>query len=243
MKRALALVLTIALAFLGATATIQPPKGFDGGVWNSTLALYGTKDTSTHFLCTTEIIKKSPVTTLPTPAVRQWQYELLSAGHCVQLIPDGVQFSVSDEIDGPRTNVVVVKAHYDEDGLDFSLFRFISTKEYPVMSLGSEDGEAVGNAVIVPNFSLGTAKQLSHGVIGSQNLANGYFVVQGLAGPGASGSAVISARTHQIIGILVIGLGEGGFTGFGVEPISAFQKFLDAPVQPHPVAPKDDEEN
>ena len=212
------------------SAAIKPPKGFDGKLWAGTLALYGTKDDSTHFLCTAEPIAKI-----------EGGYRLLTAGHCVQDVPEDVQFSVADEIGGSRTAVTLVKA-YEGDGLDFALFDLKSKKKYPVFSLALSSKVRVGDSTINPNFALGLGKQISPGRISSQELilsdecdaegCNGKFLVQMYSGPGASGSAVFSTKTHQIIGLVIYQF--SGDVGFAVEPISLFTRFNVGAGQPHP---------
>lgn len=56
---------------------------------------------------------------------------------------------------------------------------------------------------------------------------------------GASGSAVVSVKTHQVIGLVVWRLDEP--IGIGVEPISRFYKFLAGPTQIHPAIEEDTE--
>jgi len=245
MKRALALVLAFALTLLsfGAQAsTFRSPDGFDGKMWDSTLALYGTLGDITHFLCTTEVIGKIPN-----------GYRLLSAGHCVQLPPAGLQFSVSDDIGSPRTDVTLVKA-YMKDDIDMAIFDLTTTKKYQVMELGDANDLQIGEAIVNPNFALGLGKQLTYGRVSSDILplsehcgkdCAGYFLVQGDGASGSSGSPIISERTHKVIGILIWGVDAGGFIGFGVEPISKFAVFMAGPNQPHPAPPSDDgtEEN
>jgi hypothetical protein len=241
MKRVLSAVLALVLAFCSfgsQAATIRPPKGFEGRMWNSTLALYGTLGDTTHFLCTTEVIGKIP-----------GGYRLLSAGHCVQLPPPGLQFSVADDTGSPRTDVVMVKAYMKAD-LDMAIFDLKTTKKYDVMELGTDDDLQVGDEVINPNFAAGLGKQLSHGVISSgilplsdhcdEDCATD-FLIQSFGSGGASGSAVISTKTHKIIGI-AIWQAQGANVGIGVEPISKFAAFMAGPNQPHPI-PEDADES
>ena len=241
MKRALALVLAFALTLLtfGARAnTLRPPSGFDGKMWDSTLALYGTMGDTTRFLCTAEVIEK----------VKDGSYILLSAGHCVQTIPAGIQFSVSDDVGGPRTDVTMLKAYMKAD-IDMAIFALKTTKNYTVMELGDSTDLQVGEEVVNPNFALGLGKQLSHGAISSDVLqpsgacdedCSGYFLIQAYGAGGSSGSAVISERTHKLIGI-VIWRAPNDNIGLGVEPISKFAAFMAGPNQPHPEPPPDDE--
>jgi len=56
-------------------------------------------------------------------------------------------------------------------------------------------------------------------------------MVQVTGGPGASGSLVVSERTHCVIGV-VVASGEG--LGEVIEPISRFAVFLTLPPQAHP---------
>jgi len=230
MKRILITALLFLFASLSVSASsLQTPRGFAGKLWAGTLALYGTRHGQTHFLCTTEPFEQI-----------SGGYHLMSAGHCVQDTPADLQFSVSDEIGGTRTPVTMIKA-YEGDGLDFSEFELKTDRRYPVMDLGDESDLAVGDSVINPNFSSGLAKQLSVGFVSSNILIEttncslddcaGRFIVQLTAAPGASGSAIVSARTHKIVGLLVFEFEDG--VGFGVEPISRFKKFLAGPNQPH----------
>lgn len=235
MKKIFAFVLSLILALSVLAGPIAPPKGFEGKVWNSTLALYATLQTPnrtvTHFDCTAEPIEKIP-----------GGYLLMSAGHCVQEIPDHMQFSVAEEISGPRTNVKLVKA-YEGDGIDFAVFTLKTTKTYPIFAMDFHSDVRIGDKIVIGNFTEGVAKQLSRGVVASQIIPKSedcksaetcadHFMVQAYGGPGASGSAVISVRTHKIIGLAVYGF--DGTLGFGVEPISRFNTFTLGPNQPHP---------
>jgi hypothetical protein len=165
---------------------------------------------------------------------------LLTAGHCVQTVPKDVQFSVSEEVGGARQPVTLIKAYFGED-IDFAIFNLKTTKNYPVAVLGPNDSLTVGDKVWNPNFTYGLGKQLTTGVISTRGIVQseqcpesdcaGAFIVQEYAGPGASGSVVISAKTHRVIGVLQAELHEAGLQ---VEPISRFAKFMAGPNQTHP---------
>jgi hypothetical protein len=232
MKTYLGFLLGLVLAVATFAAPIQAPTGWAGQLWGSTLALYGTKGTVTHFLCTAEPIEKI-----------DGGYRLLTAGHCVQETPAGLQFSVSEEIGGPKTNVTLVKVRL-ESPIDFAIFDLKTTKDYTVFPLGNEADLQIGDATLNPSFALGLGKQLSPGVVSAAPLVASEgctpadrcvndFLVQEFAGPGASGSAVLSVKTHQVVGLLVWEFGQGN-VGYGVEPISLFSAFMAGPNQPHP---------
>lgn len=236
MKRILfAILLFIFSAISLGAQNVHAPKGFAGKVWNSTLALYGTIGPVTHFDCTARPISKSVD-----------GYVLLTAGHCVQEIPAGVKFSVAEEIGGARTPVKLIKVYEGtgDNTVDIALFDLKTTKQYAVLGLGTDEDIRVGDPTINVHFAMGVGKQLSYGKISSRTIVKsedcqengclGNFFVQEAAGSGASGSAIISARTHRVIGILVYQTEAP--IGFATEPISALQKFTALANQPHPGA-------
>lgn len=230
MKRYLIAVVLFLLAGLALSAdSFKSPKGFVGKLWDGTFALYSVEGEAGSFACTAEIIGKS-----------KDGYVLLSAGHCVA---EGGDFAVSENIDSPLLPVTVIKSYrgVEKDNVDFALLDLKTTKKYPVMQIGNDDDLRIGDSVIDVHFSLGFAKQLSYGRISSKPLTPSYrctikdsgclgdFMVQDFATKGASGSAVISAKTHQVIGILVSQFDEG--LGTVIEPISNFVKFTAGPNQ------------
>lgn len=237
MKRFLILILMLVLMALPLGAdSIATPHGFAGKLYAGTLALYGTQDGVTKFICTAEPFEKIA-----------GGYHLISAGHCVQLTPEDVQFSVADEIGGKLTPVKMLKA-YLGNGIDFSEFELKTTRKYPVFRLGTDSDVRVGDRVINPNFSAGVVKQLSLGFVSSHTIpvsprcssedCAGAFIVQMFGAGGASGSAVVSERTHEVIGLVVWGFDAN--IGVGIEPISRFAKFMAGPNQPHPAPEPDD---
>jgi hypothetical protein len=238
MKKFLALFLILGLAIVTSAGAFTPPSGFAGKLWQSTFALYGSKGGATHFVCTAEPIARN---------TEGDGYILLTAGHCVQEIPEGVDFSVAEEVGGTLSPVILIKAHEGDgaDTIDFALFNFKTPKKYFVFDIGDLDVDLqIGEKTLNPNFALALGKQLSIGRVSSMPIALSEnckddgclnnFLVQEYAGPGASGSAVLSAKTHKVLGILVYQF--DGDVGFAVEPISRLKDFLAAPVQPHPAA-------
>lgn len=241
MKRIFALVssfflFSMLLAFPVQGGSLKSPKGFEGKLWQSTMVLYAIDDIP-HADCTIQPYEKIPS-----------GYRLLTAGHCVQEIPADVKFAVADEIKGKLTPVTLIKA-YDGDGLDFAIFEMKTTKKYAVMELGNEHALRVGDTVINPNFALGIGKQLGVGRVSSDSIIKsskcpdcaGQFLVQIDGGGGSSGSAVISTRTHKVVGLVTAAWSDDTNSQIGmfVEPISVFKTFLTAPVQPHPAPQKE----
>jgi hypothetical protein len=232
MKRFLiALFLSVLLALPVSTpaATPQNPTGFAGKAYDATMALYGTKGTDTEFICTAWAFKQVPD-----------GYDLISAGHCVGEV-NADSYSVSDTIDGPRTPVTLIKwAENADEGLDLSLWELKTTKKYPTLDLGSANDAHIGDVIINPNCAMGITKFLSLGrisgpLVPATDSVPVYPVEVDGAG-GSSGSPIISAKTHKVIGILIYGppseteieaeIGVPAQIGVGIEPIDNFQKFM-----------------
>ena len=200
---------------------------------DATFALYGQRDdptTKKHyqpFLCTAFIFQKDAT-----------GYLLLSAGHCIEGSPVDSTFAVAEQMGGELHSVTPVSAR-KESVDDYVVFHWTTDRVYPVLQLGDEITESIGSAEINPNFSFGVVKQLAHGVISSDlidkpdiisdcDVCVGRFILEEMAGGGASGSPVISATTHKVIGVLVIQLETAGF---GIEPISTVKAAMQRPNQ------------
>lgn len=235
MKKFLITVLAALLLSLPISSSIGEPRGFLGTVFSNTVALYATLDNKNHFDCTASIYDQ-------VPNKNHNDYLLITAGHCVQDIPASVVFSIADQIGGKLVPVTLLKAREDDaTAMDFAQFELITDKTYPIISLGDESTLRVGDKVINVNFARGIGKQISLGYVSTQNLISTTecpdecvdgFMVQIYGGNGSSGSAVISKKTHKIVGIVVSGFDQN--IGLGAEPISRFQTFLQEPTQAHP---------
>lgn len=227
----LRIVIASVLFLFGCSAVqgqIHSPRGYEGDLFKSTLALYGHKGAEEHFLCTATVINKTPD-----------GYDLLTAGHCIRLNPQDVQYAVSDDIGGPQEPVEVLKSEMD-DKFDFALLKLHTGKQYTPVPLGTVDELTIGDETINVNFTAGLGKQLSRGVVSSGILSHnsdpdldttGTFIDQEFSGPGASGSSVVSKQNHNIVGIAVAVV-EGVNLGVEIESIDKFQEFMDAPEQP-----------
>lgn len=226
----LALILSLPLVVRGQS--IQSPQGFAGTAYDATVALYGTKRGRTEFLCTAWNYKQVP-----------GGYDFVAAGHCVGDV-QADSYSIADTIGGSLTPVSVVK-WIDGQGMDFSIFEMKTTKQYPVLELGTITDQHIGDSIVNPNFAMGITKFLSLGRISGNIVpsSNPDFVsiypVEVDGAGGSSGSPVISATTHKVIGIVIYSppTDEEGIPaqlGCGVEPIDYFAKFLTTDVKPAP---------
>lgn len=219
MKRFLSLVLSlcVATATFSSGLSIAPPKGFDGKVYKGSFALYasseelGIKD---KFICSAQAVAKV-----------NGGYELLSAGHCTPAnaaLPTDMTFSVAEDLGGPLLPVKLAAAKLDGSS-DWSIYYLQTNKKYPVAALGSEAEMTIGDKTVDVNFSLALAKEVSWGYVSSKLQKDGpmagFFQVTQFDSHGASGSSVVSERTHQVIGIVIAGV-DGTTTPTWVEPIS-----------------------
>jgi hypothetical protein len=237
-KRILALVVALLLPIPVQAQTklwtpIQDAQGFDKTAMDATFAIFGEYDnpkTKKHeepFVCTGFIFQADAT-----------GYLIMSAGHCVDKDPADSTYSVAEQIGSPTMPVECVFARLvqGKDYGDVSIFHLTTTKKYPVLELGDESSEHLGSEIINPNFALGLSKQLAKGQIVSEpigglescDMCQGQFILHETAGRGASGSPVISAVTHKVVGILV---GEIELDGYTVEPISTAIQVRQEPNQ------------
>lgn len=200
----------------------QPPNLHQQG-YDATFALYAQKGDKVHFLCTATAYEKRGDT-----------YRLITAGHCFTDLVDGITFSVAKQIGGTRMPVTVLKYTLKDD-VDFGVIELKSTETYPLVELATKFNERIGSRVFVPHFTEGLYEQVSEGPIASTvmggNIApedcshcNHIVMAHLFGGPGMSGAAVISERTHKIIGIVVLRFHSNA--GMGVEVIDGFRSFL-----------------
>ncbi len=218
--------------------------------YDAALALYGTSGDVTHFLCSTTVVDERKTMN----SSGKHEYLLLTAGHCItgDGLPDDLVFGVRDQIaeDSSKPDlqpVSVIKAENDAK-YDFAILYFSTAKQYPVIQIDFDTVPSIEDKVYDVNFSLGIAKQVALGVVatniidtqtsdGTCDICKGRYMVHLFAGPGASGSAIISEKTNKVVGV-----GEFGFpgttTGLGVETTKALKEFIEAPVVKN-LSPKD----
>mgnify|MGYP003388558877 FL=1 len=123
--------------------------------------------------------------------------------------------------------VLAVSLEADEDGADWAIIR---TDEDPAgvvpMPVAVDFEPAIGEPVAYLGYPYPTEQFYSEGIIVSLNalrIPSDLFAITSLhGGPGASGSAIISLRTGEIIGVLSMGLVNirGNLMGVGFTPIT-----------------------
>lgn len=150
-------------------------------------------------------------------------YEVATASHCATVdlqYPQGdLKFSVS--YDDPQEGVVPTDtvparliAFGDQvNGEDVSLFDVQTTEKRPVLKLGDSGKIKVGESIINASVPFeGIDKGIYKGTIAGNSVVNEdpevngviHAVIQG-AGPGSSGSAVLSEKQKAVVGVLVMG--------------------------------------
>jgi hypothetical protein len=197
-----------------------------------------------RFTCTATIIFADP---------EQGQYMALTAGHCFDW-KEIDNYYVSDGVgEKPVMHKVTVQKFEADERYDYAVLTFKSLRPHPAIELEtmSADGPALGTKVINVNYSYGIVKQTMRGEVNSEIIKNteggecgmckGRYLVSIGIGPGASGSAVVDANTHQIIGFA-----EGIFPGTAMPSIvipagKRLADFLDddsTGIKPLPEGPK-----
>lgn len=228
MKFFLALTLLAVSLFAIPASAKTPQLSFSDSLSKATLAVYSGKQVCAYkteetffgpidfwgckfesrFTCTATVVDKDG----------RGGFIGLTAGHCFnyELLDQGVKYYISDSLnDKPVLNEIHLVKFESDDRYDYALFEFHSIRDYPVIEV-LRDGEAfpaIGTPIQNANFSLGVVKQVAEGKVVSNEIQNGggrvcdhqcggrYFVNIGV-GPGASGSAVVDAKTHKIIGMV-----------------------------------------
>ena len=223
MRRFLPIILAVLLMVGGCGAGgLNRPRQ---RAWNATFALFGHANGRSHFLCTATAVKRIPT-----------GYQLLTAGHCVDpkglQAPETITFTVSETLDylAPEYPVTVLKYATWPNSLnrDYAILEFTTKRHYPVETIGNKDFPTLEEPVYFVHFAEAVTKQISEGRISTKLILNfggdgtcpicpNRILIQGVAGDGASGSLVISARNNRVLGLLV---GVTGKTGYSMEPIA-----------------------
>ena len=153
----------------------------------------------------------------------------LTARHCVSSIGTDFRLEFGLRYMWPKSVIISREEKLTSGREDWAvLITSEINDEIAVMELACDEAVYLGMPVAVLGFSFPTAPSFSIGTVASleKMRANGTdsnFVIDVQAGPGSSGSAVVSMDTGKIIGILIEGVfrsgGQGAFF-VGVQTIS-----------------------
>jgi hypothetical protein len=188
-----------------SAATLSVYTGKQVCQWTKIDTFFGpfnvwTCDFKRHFTCTGTVIA----------ADGEGHYEGLTAGHCVDWNKEKDYFVGSTVEEKPVLHSIHILKAANDDRYDYALFTFSSIRDFPVVHLNSRDAgiPPVGTQIINDNFALGIGKQFLEGKVVSEALEEKelemkrrYLVSIGVAG-GASGSAIVDADTHEIVGLV-----------------------------------------
>lgn len=207
MKRILTVLLAI-LLFLAPISTVTAKTDATNPTNALAGLLYGHLGTENHFICTTF-----------TFAHDGNKYELGTASHCVSGdIPAGVQFGVVFDEHSKKEYPAKVMAvgGIDSEIGDVAVLEIETTDTLPVAPLSNEEVQ-VGDPIYYVGGAEALGKQYYIGLVaatkvnvpkteGGQGAPKGWndtMLLELAGGPGASGSGIRSAKTGQIVAILV----------------------------------------
>lgn len=146
-------------------------------------------------------------------------------------------FVTFDEADGKMFYPAkVLGVGYQHRGDDFATFHVKTKEDWPTVPLGDEQKETVADGEGAPILNvaspLGLGKQVFHGYISSLSLDRpiveddinwkGSMLLQISAGPGSSGSAIVSVRQRAIVGFLVGTIGGSNIVAIQVSKFKTF---------------------
>lgn len=186
-------------------ATLAVYRGEQQCVWKDRDSFFGPISTwgchfESRFTCTATVVARPS----------ENEYIGLSAGHCIDWDKER-NYYVSETVDDAPVlhSIQIVKAEND-NRYDFVVFRFRSVRELPVIDLNKPDAgqPPVGTAILNTNFALGIGKEHLEGKVVSEQLSETRtgvkkrFLVSIGIGPGASGSPIIDAQTHELVGLV-----------------------------------------
>lgn len=182
--------------------------------FDATFAVFVETQDEEGFICTATAYERTPN-----------GYHLITAGHCVTGYKDAVTFSVAKQVNAPRRTVRVVKAQRTRI-MDFAILELDTRETYATIPLAPSYTEQIGDRIFSPNFSEGLDEQIAEGVIASDVTTDGYmrFIFHAFGGPGMSGAAIVSERSHKIVGVVTTRFKTN--IGLGGEPIDLFYLFL-----------------
>jgi len=169
-------------------------------------------------------------------------YYVLTAAHCAQT--DDEQYFVSLETEESNTflKAGVVTVGNIAEGNDFAILKVRTHKTLPTLELGDERDEYSGAPILNVNGRAGQGPQVEHGYISELHVDRplkdeaidwtGCILVSLTISGGSSGSAIVSATSGKILGVVVGQMATGFFSPpiSIVMPISRLASITDTPA-------------
>ena len=153
----------------------------------------------------------------------------LTARHCVSSIGTNFRLEFGLRYMWPKSVLISLEEKLSSGREDWAvLITSEVNDEIAVMELACDEDVYLGMPVAILGFSFPTAPSFSVGIVASLEKmrakgSDADFVIDVQAGPGSSGTAVVSMDTGKIIGVLIEGVfrssGQGAFF-VGVQTIS-----------------------
>jgi S1-C subfamily serine protease len=221
------IILLLLLASLGSQDLVKQ-------TYNSTALLYRqTESGGMEMTCTATAFEKTDK-----------GYRFASASHCVseadklhervEVLKTRFYLTFDEKADKKFYPATLEMAGYQPKGDDFSILSIETTDTVSIVPLGDEHLDESGSEVVNIASPNGLGKQIFHGYISSLYLDRpiveedinwqGVMLLQIQAGPGSSGSAIVSVKQSAIVGFIVGLYGENRF----VMPVSRFKAFRQA---------------
>lgn len=227
----------VTLLFIGWMTVGLQAESLTERAYNAVALLYSqTEDGTMRMHCTATAFEKIAT-----------GYLFATAAHCVgnddtqherAAKADNIPFYVT--FDEPKDKTFypakALEVGYQHRGDDFFVFRVDTTQHWPIIPLGDERTIDIKNdresAIINIAGPLGLGRQVFHGRISLLVLDRpaiegdinwrGSMLLAISAGPGSSGSALISEHQEAIVGFLVGTVGGTNIVGI---PVSKFKRF------------------
>jgi Trypsin-like peptidase domain len=245
------------------TEIVKPKEQFAEQLAHSTLAVYHGEqtcawDTETVFIFTIDVWKckfeeKFTCTATVIGEISDNQYIAITAGHCFDWKEEDKYYVADSTVGKPVMHKATLLKFENDDRYDYGVLAFKSMRDYAPIAVATSEAQvpSIGTEVINVNFSYGIVKEYAEGKIVSEQIqgdaggrcevCKGRYLVSIGMGPGASGSAVVDAHTHEIVGIA-----EAIFPGTQMPTVvipmgSNFTDFFDddsAGIKPMPEGPK-----
>jgi len=242
------LFLSLPLVTTGAQETDVAKMSKDHKqAYDASLALYGNLGDESHFLCSATVVARRAALQGGDEPKGRNDYLLLTAGHCIgganPELPEDLNYFVRRDIIAEEGSekaagsipAFVYRAEFSEK-YDFAVLYINTNEEFLVIDIDSSGKlPEIEQEIYSVNFTEGLVKQVAVGKVASGSIPGVHpelqdrFMVHIFGGHGASGAAVISEKTHRIVGIVEFEV-QGEAAGIGCESMLKLKEWLATPI-------------